>query len=142
MKKNKILVVNLSNIVVSLYPCLPTHTLFKWMNNIKNIFYLNLYLTRYSLSFLVFYGKQGEQRPQKLPYQILGGTTLENVQIDPRTTEILPKKLNVPLVREWVLDVYLNTEKLSLYFMNVRWTYPLLALRQPHLENYIPTNFF
>ena len=67
------------------------------MNNIKNIFYLNLYLTRYSLSFLVFYGKQGEQRTQKLPYQILGGTTVENVQIDPRTTEILPKKAKRPV---------------------------------------------
>ena len=30
-----------------------------------------------------------------LPYQILGGNTVKNVQIDPQTTDIWPKQLSV-----------------------------------------------
>ncbi len=45
-----------------------------------------------------------------LTCQILGDKTVKNVQIDPPTTEISFKKLNV---REWVWDIYLIIEKLN-----------------------------
>ncbi len=32
-----------------------------------------------------------------IPYQILGGKIVKNVQIDPHTSEICPKQLNVTL---------------------------------------------
>ncbi len=33
------------------------------------------------------------------PYEIIGGKTINNIQIDPYTTDIWPKNLNVALVR-------------------------------------------
>ena len=35
-----------------------------------------------------------------LPYKILGGKTVKNVQFDPQTTEIWPKELSDPSVSE------------------------------------------
>ena len=49
------------------------------------------------------------------PYQILGGKTVKNVQIDSQTTAIWLEKINVT---SWLSDIYLITEKLS--FQKIR----------------------
>ena len=47
---------------------------------------------------LTIFGVFSVKRHKKwLPYQFLGGKTVKNVQIDPETTEIWSKKLNVML---------------------------------------------
>ena len=53
--------------------------------------------------------------PKWLPYQILGGKTVINVQIDPQTTEIWPKELFVTLFVRGRMSNTLVRKKLSFY---------------------------
>ncbi len=59
------------------------------------------------------HGKMPWNHHKSAPHQVLGGKTVKIVQIDSQTTDIWLKELTVPLLREWVCDIYVIREKLS-----------------------------